>query len=68
LPNIRVGDLVHPPRGAVRDNGAVEIHDHAFAPSNEPSEPHMQTLAVTIKFWDAFAWLVKRQLSRIGAA
>ena len=35
--------------------------------SNDPSEPHMQTLAVTIRLLKAFAWLVKRQLSRIGA-
>ena len=35
--------------------------------SNEPSLPHMQTFAVTIRFWNALAWLVKRQLWRIGA-
>ena len=35
--------------------------------SNVPSEPHMQTLAVTMRLWKALAWLVKRQASRIGA-
>ena len=35
--------------------------------SKVPSEPHMQTLAVTIRLQNAFAWLVKRQDSRIGA-
>ena len=35
--------------------------------SNVPSLPHMQTLAVTIRFWKLLAWLVKRQASRIGA-
>ena len=34
---------------------------------NVPSEPHMQTLAVTIRLQKALAWLVKRQESRIGA-
>ena len=35
--------------------------------SNVPSEPHMQTLAVTIRLQKLFDWLVKRQASRIGA-
>ena len=35
--------------------------------SNEPSVPHMQTLAVTMRLQKAFDWLVKRQDSRIGA-
>ena len=35
--------------------------------SKLPSLPHMQTLAVTIRLQNAFAWLVKRQASRIGA-
>lgn len=35
--------------------------------SNVPSEPHMQTFAVTIRLQKALAWLVKRQASRIGA-
>ncbi len=35
--------------------------------SNVPSEPHRQTLAVTIRLQKALDWLVKRQDSRIGA-
>ncbi len=35
--------------------------------SKVPSEPHMHTLAVTIRLQNAFDWLVKRQASRIGA-
>ena len=35
--------------------------------SNVPSEPHMHTLAVIMRLQNAFAWLVKRQDSRIGA-
>src|ERR1700719_1885806 len=34
--------------------------------SNEPSEPHMQTLAVTIRFWNGLAWMVKRQRRAVG--
>ena len=32
-----------------------------------PSLPHMHTFAVTMRLQNAFAWLVKRQASRIGA-
>ena len=35
--------------------------------SKLPSLPHRQTLAVAIRFWNAFAWLVMRQLWAIGA-
>ena len=35
--------------------------------SKVPSEPHIQTLAVTIRLQKAFDWLVNRQLLRIGA-
>ena len=35
--------------------------------SKLPSEPHMQTLAVTMRLQKALAWLVKRQASRTGA-
>lgn len=35
--------------------------------SKVPSEPHMQTLAVTIRLQKALDWLVNFQLSRIGA-
>ena len=35
--------------------------------SKSPSEPHMHTLHVTIMFWKALDWLVKRHDLRIGA-
>lgn len=35
--------------------------------SKVPSEPHMQTFAVTIRLQKALDWLVNRQASRIGA-
>jgi len=36
--------------------------------SKEPSDPHMQTLAVIIGLQKEFDWLVKRQACRMGAA
>ena len=35
--------------------------------SKSPSEPHMHTLHVTMRFWKLFAMFVHRQLWRIGA-
>jgi hypothetical protein len=35
--------------------------------SKDPSDPHMQTLAVTMRLQKAFDWFVKRQASRMGA-
>ena len=35
--------------------------------SKSPSDPHMQTLAVAIRFWKLFAWFVKRHAARRGA-
>jgi hypothetical protein len=35
--------------------------------SKVPSLPHMQTLAVQARFWNAFDWLVMRQAWRMGA-
>jgi len=35
--------------------------------SKLPSEPHMQTFAVTIRLQNEFDWLVNRQASRTGA-
>jgi hypothetical protein len=69
---VKVADPAAPEeRPSGTQPGAVWRLGAAYMPSpiesKSPSEPHMHTLHVTIRFWKALDWLVKRHDERIGA-